>query len=143
MSKINWKPGNVLYPIPAVMISMGTNIKEHNIITVSWTGTINSDPPMLYISVRSTRYSYNILKRNMEFVVNLTTNELAHATDWCGIKSGKDYDKFKEMKLHKAKAQIIKTPLIKESPVNIECKINRIIPLGSHDMFIAVLRISY
>ena len=137
MSKINWKPGNVLYPLPAVMISMGNNTKEHNIITVSWTGTINSDPPMVYISVRSNRYSYQILKRNMEFAINLTTAELAHATDWCGVKSGKDFDKFKEMKLHKEKAQLIKAPLIKESPLSIECKVNRIIPLGSHDMFIA------
>ncbi|MEN8120297.1 MAG: flavin reductase family protein [Bacteroidota bacterium] len=137
MSKISWKPGTVLYPLPAVMVSMGNSPEEYNIITVSWTGTINSDPPMCYISVRPGRHSYNILKKNMEFVINLTTQDLAHATDWCGVKSGKDFNKFHEMKLTKEKAQIVQAPLIKESPMNIECRVKQIIPLGTHDMFIA------
>ncbi len=137
MSKISWKPGTVLYPLPAVMVSLGNNSKEYNIITVSWTGTINSDPPMCYISVRPGRHSYEILKRNMEFVINLTTQDLAHATDWCGIKSGRDFNKFHEMKLTAEKAQKVQAPLIKESPMNIECRVKQIIPLGTHDMFIA------
>lgn len=137
MSKIAWKAGTVLYPLPAVLVSMGSKVEEYNIITVSWTGTINSDPPMCYISVRPSRYSYDILKRTMEFVINLSTKDLAYATDWCGVKSGKDFDKFKEMKLHAEKAQKIKAPLIKESPLNIECKVKQIIPLGTHHMFIA------
>ena len=137
MSKIAWKPGTVLYPLPAVMVSMGNTPEEYNIITVSWTGTINSDPPMCYISVRPGRHSYEVLKRNLEFVINLTTNDLAYATDWCGVKSGKDINKFKEMKLHPEKAQKVKAPLIKESPLNIECKVKQIIPLGTHHMFIA------
>jgi len=137
MSKILWKPGTVLYPLPAVMVSLGNNPKEYNIITVSWTGTINSDPPMCYISVRPGRHSYEILKRNMEFVINLTTQYLAHATDWCGVKSGKNFNKFHEMKLTPEKAHKVKAPLIKESPMNIECRVKQIIPLGTHDMFIA------
>jgi len=137
MSKISWKPGTVLYPVPAVMVSLGNNPKEYNIITVSWTGTINSDPPMCYISVRPGRHSYEILRKNMEFVINLTTKDLAYATDWCGVKSGRDFNKFKEMKLTAQKAQKVKAPLIKESPINIECRVKQIIPLGTHDMFIA------
>ena len=137
MTKVAWKPGTVLYPLPAVMVSMGNSPEEHNIITVSWTGTINSDPPMLYISVRPGRHSYEILKKNMEFVINLTTNDLAYATDWCGVKSGKNLNKFKEMKLTPEKAQKVKAPLIKESPMSIECQVSQIIPLGTHDMFIA------
>lgn len=137
MAKKSWKPGTVIYPVPAVMVSLGNNPKEYNIITVSWTGTINSDPPMCYISVRPGRHSYEILKRNMEFVINLTTRDLAYAADWCGVKSGKDFNKFNEMKLKPEKAQIVQAPLIKESPINIECKVKQIIPLGTHDMFIA------
>lgn len=137
MSKISWKPGTVLYPVPAVMVSLGNNPKEYNIITVSWTGTINSDPPMCYISVRPGRHSYDILKRNMEFVINLTTKHLAHATDWCGVKSGREFNKFNEMKLTAQKAQKVQAPIIKESPMNIECRVKQIIPLGTHDMFIA------
>lgn len=137
MSKILWKPGNMVYPIPAVMISCGKTPKTHNIITISWTGTINTNPPMCYISIRKERYSYDIIKNDMEFVINLTTENLAFATDWCGVKSGKDYDKFKEMKLTKAKASVVDVPIIEESPINIECKVKNIIPLGSHDMFVA------
>ncbi len=131
------KPGTMLYPLPAVMVSMGKTPEEFNIITISWTGTLNSSPPMCYISVRPERHSYGILKRNMEFVINLTTNDLLHATDWCGVKSGKDFNKFKEMNLTPVKAQIVNAPLIEESPINIECKVSRIIPLGSHHLFMA------
>lgn len=137
MSKINWKPGTMLYPLPAIMVSCGAVENEFNIITIAWTGTICSNPPMCYISVQPRRHSYEILKRNMDFVINLTTEELAYATDWCGVKSGKDYNKFKEMKLTPAKAQLVKSPLIAESPVNIECVVKEIKSLGSHDMFIA------
>ena len=137
MTKIAVKPGTILYPLPAVMVSLGKKPEEYNIITISWTGTLNSTPPMCYISVRPERHSYNILKANMEFVINLTTNNLAYAMDWCGVNSGKNFNKFKEMNLTPAKAQIVNAPLIEESPVNIECKVSRILPLGSHHMFIA------
>lgn len=136
MSKIFWKPGTFLYPIPAVMVSCG-DMDNSNIITVAWTGIINTNPAMVYISVRPTRYSYNLIKESREFVINLTTKDLAYKTDWCGVKSGKDVDKFKEMRLTKEKAKFVKCPLIKESPVSIECKVKEIKKLGSHDMFIA------
>ena len=136
MSKIKWKAGTFEYPIPAVMVSVG-DMEKSNIITVAWTGIINTNPAMVYISVRPTRYSYNILKEQKEFVINLTTEKLAYATDWCGVKSGANVDKFKEMKLTKEKANMVKCPLIKESPVSIECKVKKIIDLGSHTMFIA------
>ena len=136
MSKIKWKAGTFEYPIPAVMVSCG-DMEKSNILTVAWTGIINTNPPMVYISVRQSRYSYNIIKENMEFVINLTTERLANATDWCGVKSGANVDKFKEMKLTKEKANMVKAPLIKESPVSIECRVKKIVPLGSHDMFIA------
>ena len=136
MSKVMWKPGTFEYPIPAVMVSCGT-MEESNIITVAWTGIINSKPPMVYISVRPERHSSNILKETKEFVINLTNEKLAYATDWCGVKSGKDVDKFKEMKLTKEKANIVNCPMIVESPVSIECKVKEIRGLGSHDMFIA------
>ena len=136
MSKIKWKAGTFEYPIPAVMVSVG-DMEKSNIITVAWTGIINTNPAMVYISVRPTRYSYNILKEEKEFVINLTTEKLAYATDWCGVKSGANVDKFKEMKLTKEKANMVKCPLIKESPVSIECKVKKIIDLGSHTMFIA------
>ncbi len=136
MSKVTWKPGTFLYPIPAVMVSCGT-MEKSNIITVAWTGIINTNPAMVYISVRPTRYSYNIIKNQKEFVINLTTKELAKATDWCGVKTGAKVDKFKEMKLHKEKASIVKCPMIQESPVSVECKVKEIKELGSHTMFIA------
>ena len=136
MSKVKWKAGTFEYPIPAVMVSMG-DMEKSNIITVAWTGIINTNPAMVYISVRPTRYSYNILKEQKEFVINLTTEKLAYATDWCGVKSGANVDKFKEMKLTKEKANMVKCPLIKESPVSIECKVKQIIELGSHTMFMA------
>ena len=137
MAKIEWKPGNMLYPLPAVMVSCGTKSEDHNIITVSWTGTINTDPPMVSISIRKERHSFNIIKESGEFVINLTTEELVRAADWCGVKSGRDFDKFKEMKLTAVSASKIKTPLIAESPVNIECKVSQIIELGTHHMFLA------
>ena len=136
MSKQVWKPGTMVYPVPAVMVSCG-NMEKSNILTVAWTGTICSEPAMTYISIRPERYSYNLIKESGEFVINLTTQELARATDWCGVRSGKDYDKFKEMNLTKEKASIVSCPLIKESPVSIECKVEDIKELGSHHMFIA------
>ena len=136
MSKVQWKGGTFIYPIPAVMVSCGT-MEESNIITVAWTGILNTNPAMCYISVRPERYSHNIIKENGEFAINLTTRQLAYATDWCGVKSGRDVDKFKEMKLTKERANIIKAPLIKECPLSVECKVKEIVPLGSHDMFVA------
>lgn len=136
MAKITWKPGTFVYPIPAVMVSCGT-MEKSNIITVAWTGIINTNPAMVYISVRPTRYSYNLIKDQKEFVINLTTKSLTRATDWCGVKSGAKVDKFKEMKLHKEKASIVKCPMIQESPVSVECKVKEIKELGSHTMFIA------
>lgn len=136
MSKVQWKGGTFIYPIPAVMVSCGT-MEESNIITVAWTGILNTNPAMCYISVRPERFSHDIIKESGEFAINLTTRQLAYATDWCGVKSGRDVDKFKEMKLTKEKANIISVPLIKESPVSVECKVKEIVPLGSHDMFVA------
>ena len=136
MSKIQWKGGTFIYPIPAVMVSCGT-MEKSNIITVAWTGILNTNPAMCYISVRPERYSHNIIKENGEFAINLTTRQLAYATDWCGVKSGRDVDKFKEMKLTAVPASVVKAPMIGESPVNIECKVRQIMPLGSHDMFLA------
>ena len=136
MSKVQWKGGTFIYPIPAVMVSCGT-MEESNIITVAWTGILNTNPAMCYISVRPERYSHDIIKENGEFAINLTTRQLAYEADWCGVKSGRDVDKFKEMKLTKEKANIISVPLIKESPVSVECKVKEIVPLGSHDMFVA------
>lgn len=136
-NKAEWKPGNLLYPLPAVMVSCGASPEEYNIITISWTGTINTNPPMVYISVRPERHSYNILKKNMEFVINLTTEKLVNATDFNGVKSGKNTDKFKTSGLTPLPARKTNTVIIAESPVNIECKVSHIIPLGSHHMFIA------
>lgn len=136
MSKVMWKPGTFEYPIPAVMVSCG-DMEKSNIITVAWTGIVCSNPAKVYISIRPERYSYNIIKESKEFVINLTTEKLTFATDWCGVKSGRNVDKFKEMKLTKEKANFIKCPMIKESPVSIECKVTEIKELGSHHMFIA------
>lgn len=136
-NKEYWKPGNMLYPLPAVMVSCQKPGDKPNIITVAWTGTICSDPAMVYISVRPERHSYDIIKKTGEFVINLTTEKLAKVTDLCGVKSGRDIDKFREYGLTALKSQHVKAPSIGESPVNIECKVKEIIPLGSHDMFIA------
>ncbi len=137
MAKELWKPGNMLYPLPVVMVSMADKNGKTNIITIAWAGTVCTNPPMVSISVRPERYSYPILKETGEFVINLTTKELAFATDYCGVKSGRDVDKFKEMKLTPLKAKEVKAPLIQESPVNLECRVREILPLGSHHMFLA------
>lgn len=137
MGKQNWKPGNMLYPVPVVMISCQREGEKPNIITVAWAGTICSDPVMISISVRKERYSYPIIKETGEFVINLVNKELTFATDYCGVKSGKDVDKFKEMSLTPLPSQNIKAPGISESPLNLECKVKDVIELGTHDMFIA------
>ncbi|MCQ2551205.1 MAG: flavin reductase family protein [Clostridia bacterium] len=136
MSKTFFKPGTLLGPVPAVMVSLGEGDKK-NIITIAWTGIINSDPAMTYISVRKSRHSYSILKETGEFVINLTTEDLAKATDYCGVKSGRDVDKFKEMNLTPGKCQEVKCPLIEESPLSLECQVTEVKELGSHDMFMA------
>lgn len=134
MGKRSFKGGAMLNPV-AVMVSCGS--RKPNIITIAWTGIVNSNPPMTYISVRKERYSHNIIENTGEFVINLCSEELAFATDFCGVRSGRDTDKFKEMKLTPERAEIVRCPMIKESPVNIECRVREIIELGSHDMFIA------
>ena len=135
--KQSWKPGTMIYPLPAVLISCGETEEEQNLFTVAWTGTVCTNPPMCYISVRPERHSYEIIKRTGEFVINLTTAKLARATDWCGVRSGRDYDKFAEMGLMAETAAVVKAPVVAESPVAIECRVKQIIPLGSHDMFLA------
>lgn len=135
--KQSWKPGTMIYPLPAVLISCGESEQEYNLFTVAWTGTVCTNPPMCYISVRPERHSYPIIKRTGEFVINLTTASLARATDWCGVRSGRDYDKFSEMGLHAETAAVVKAPVVAESPVCIECRVKEVIALGSHDMFIA------
>ena len=139
MGKAIWKPGNMLYPVPAVMVSCKRPGEKANIITVAWAGTICSDPAMLSVSIRPERYSYDIIKETGEFVVNLVSTELTRACDWCGVKSGRDVDKFKEMKLTEYKSEFMEAPAIEESPVNIYCKVDRIEKLGSHHMFIATV----
>jgi len=136
MSKVIWKPGTFIYPLPAALISCGT-MEKSNIMTVAWTGILNTNPAIVYISVRPERYSYNLIKESKEFVINLTTEELVFATDWCGVRSGAKFDKFKEMKLTKEKANFVQCPLIKESPVSVECRVIDIKELGSHHMFMA------
>ena len=141
MGRQIWRPGNMLYPLPAVMVSAADREGNSNILTVAWTGTICSDPAMLYISVRPERYSYHMIKETGEFVVNLTTEKMAYATDWCGVRSGRDVDKWKEMKLTKGKAEKLEyAPIIQESPVNIECKVTEVKELGSHHMFLAEVK---
>lgn len=138
MARQTWKPGNMLYPLPAVMVSAADKEGNANIITVAWTGTVCTNPAMLYISVRPERYTYNMIKETREFVVNLTTEDLARITDWCGVKSGRDVDKWKEMKLTQGKAETLAyAPIIEESPVNIECKVTEIKELGTHHMILA------
>ena len=138
MTKETWKAGNMIYPLPAVMVSAADKEGNQNIITIAWIGTVCTNPAMLYISVRPERYTYHMIKETGEFVVNLTTKDLVYATDWCGVKSGRDVDKWKEMKLTPEKAEkLAYAPMIKESPVNIECKVTEIKELGSHHMFLA------
>ncbi|MBQ1193765.1 MAG: flavin reductase family protein [Lachnospiraceae bacterium] len=137
MGKQHWKSGNMVYPVPAVMVSCSRENEKPNIITTAWCGTVVSTPAMAYVSIRPERYSYNIIKETGEFVINLVTKDLVFATDYCGVKSGRDVDKFADMKLTPLPSQHIKAPGIAESPVNIECKVKEIIPLGTHDMFLA------
>lgn len=137
MAKELWKPGNMLYPLPVVMVSLADRDGRYNIITIAWAGTVCTNPPMVSISVRPERYSAPILKETGEFVINLTTRELAFATDYCGVKSGCDTDKFREMGLTPLPGKNVKAPLIGESPVNLECVVRQVMPLGSHDMYLA------
>lgn len=136
MGKLTFKPGTMLNPVPAVMVSCGDG-QIKNIITIAWTGIVNSDPPMTYVSIRKERYSHDIIKRTGEFVINLTTEKLAFATDYCGVKSGRDVDKFKEQNLTAIDSKMVGCPSIAESPVNIECRVTEVKELGSHDMFLA------
>ena len=136
MAKKIWKSGTFIYPIPAVMVSCG-DMDKSNIITVAWTGILNTNPAKVYISVRPERYSYNLIKETKEFVINLTNEKLVYATDWCGVRSGAKYDKFKEMHLTKEKTKHLNCPSIKESPVSIECKVIDIKEYGSHHTFVA------
>lgn len=134
--KQSWKPGTMIYPLPAVLVSCGT-AERSNLITVAWTGTICTNPPMCYISVRPERFSNQLIRDTMEFTINLTTERMARATDWCGVKSGRDFDKWKETGLTPCKGVEVSCPNIGESPLSIECRVKTIMPLGSHDMFIA------
>lgn len=136
-NKQQWKPGTLIYPLPAVLISCGETEEEYNMLTVAWVGTICTNPAMCYISVRPERHSYDIIKRTKSFVINLTNEDMARATDWCGVRSGKDYNKFKEMRLTPQKAQKVAAPIVLESPLSIECEVIEIKELGSHHMFIA------
>ncbi|WP_455594057.1 flavin reductase family protein [Cloacibacillus porcorum] len=136
MSKVTWKAGTMLYPLPPVMVSCGT-MERANIITVAWTGIVNSEPPMTYISVRPERFSHGLIKETGEFVINLTTDRLVWNADFCGVKSGRDTNKFALPGLTAVKASAVSAPMIEESPVNIECRVERSILLGSHEMFIA------
>ena len=137
MQKQIWKPSVLLNPVPVVLVTCRDGEGNNNVFTVAWAGTINSKPPMLSISVRKSRHSYEIIKETKEFVVNLVTEKLVSAADYCGVKSGRNTDKFKEANLNIKSASIVKAPIIEESPVNLECKVEKIIELGTHDMFIA------
>lgn len=135
--KQQWRPGTMLYPLPAVLVTCGSSVKKSNMLTVAWAGTICSDPAMLSISVRPERFSYGLIKETMEFTVNLTTAEMAKATDWAGVRSGRDYNKWKETCLTPEEGVKVSCPSIAESPLSIECRVRKIIPLGTHHMFIA------
>ncbi len=137
MSKVNWKPGNMLYPLPVVMVSCAEENSRPNIITVAWAGTICSDPVMVSVSVRKERYSHDIIEKTGEFVINLVTEDLTYATDYCGVRSGRDVDKFTEMNLTPIEIEGVSAPAIKESPLSLACRVTEIKELGSHDMFIA------
>lgn len=137
MAKISFKPGNMLYPLPAVMVSVADKAGNANIITVAWAGTVCTNPPMVSISVRPERFSHHMLEETGEFIINLTTEKLTYATDFCGVKSGRDTDKWKEMHLTPVMGEKVKVSYIEESPVNIECKVRKVERLGSHDMYLA------
>lgn len=133
----NWKPGTLIYPLPAILVSSGTTPEDYNLFTASWVGTICTNPPMCYVSIRPERHSYDLIKKQMSFGLNLTTVGMAKETDWCGVVSGRDHKKFEETGLTVEPASCIAAPLVAESPISLECKVREIIPLGSHDMFIA------
>lgn len=137
MAKQNWKPGNMLYPLPAVLVSCQGKDGKPNLITIGWVGTICSDPAMVSISVRPERYSHHMLKETGEFVINLTTEELLKATDYCGVVSGRDVDKWEKMNLTPIPSEKVSVPAVAESPINIECKVTEVKELGTHHMFIA------
>ena len=141
MTKQIWKPGNMLYPLPAVMVSVADKEGNPNIITVAWAGTVCTNPPMVSISVRPERYSYHMIEETGEFVINLTTEKLAYATDYCGVRSGRDVDKFKELHLTPEKAEHVSAPLIGESPVNIECRVVKKETPGSHHIFLPEVKV--
>lgn len=143
MAKQKWKAGNMVYPLPAVLVSCGDKEGNVNLMTAAWTGTICSEPPMVYVSIRKERYSHHMIKETGEYVINLTTEKLAEATDFCGVRSGRDMDKFKEMKLTPVKGELQYAPMVAESPVSIECKVTDVMELGSHDMFIAEVTAVY
>lgn len=137
MGKIDFKPGNMLYPLPAVLVTVRDAEGRDNMLTIAWVGTVCTNPPMLYISVRPERYSYHALKDSGEFVVNLTTADMARAVDYCGVRSGKDVDKFEVTGLTRRDAAKVNVPVIEDSPVNIECRVRDVLELGSHHMFLA------
>ena len=137
MAKEKWKAGNMIYPLPAVLVTCRSKSGEDNVFTVAWTGTVCTNPPMAYISVRPSRYSYSMIKETGEFVINLTTEEMAKATDYCGVTSGRDVDKFQRCGLHKEEADEVNVPMLVESPVNIECRVREAHEYGSHTMFVA------
>lgn len=136
MSKISWKGGALVAPLPPVLVSCGT-MEKNNLITIAWTGIVNTIPPKTYVSIRPSRFSYDIIKNSKEFVINLTTSQMIKAVDFCGVRSGKDIDKFKVTGLTPEAATKVSCPMVAESPISIECKVSDIIPLGSHDMFLA------
>ena len=135
--KQSWKPGTLIYPLPAVLVSCGESPEEYNLLTIAWTGTVCTNPPMCYISVRKERHSYDIIRRTGEFVINITTEELAKATDWCGVRSGRDENKWEAMGLTPMRTEHVKAPIVAESPLSICCRVRQVVELGSHDMFIA------
>lgn len=137
MGKTSWRPGTQIYPLPAVIVTCGNKPENWNMLTVAWTGTICSDPPMCYISVRPERFSYPLLVNNMEYTINLTTTDMAKATDWVGVRSGKDLNKWKETGLTPIEGELVDSPTILQSPLSIECRVKEIIKLGTHDMFIS------
>lgn len=143
MAKQKWKPGNMVYPLPAVLVSCGVKKGNINVMTAAWTGTVCSDPPMVYVSVRKERHSHHMIQETREYVINLTTEKLAWAADFCGVRSGRDLDKFKEMKLTPVQGELQYAPMIEESPVSIECRVTNVMELGSHDMFMAEVTAVY
>ena len=143
MAKQKWKPGNMVYPLPTVLVSCGDKKGNINVMTAAWTGTICSDPPMVYVSVRKERHSHHMIQETREYVINLTTEKLAWTADFCGVRSGRDLDKFKEMKLTPVQGELQYAPMIEESPVSIECRVTNVMELGSHDMFMAEVTAVY